>query len=61
MITKPKIKLITNKIVFKSDDEILGVQAVTLNIFFDLSICKKLLNFTICLVEFCVGINMQMY
>jgi hypothetical protein len=35
-------------------------KGVTLNIFFDLSICKTILNFTICLVEFCAGINMQM-
>jgi hypothetical protein len=33
-------------------------KTVTLNIFFDLSICKTILNFTICLVEFCAGINM---
>jgi hypothetical protein len=37
-----------------------GLFPVTLNIFFDLSICKIILNFIICLVEFCAGINMQM-
>jgi hypothetical protein len=39
---------------------VIFVITVTLNIFFDLSICKTILNFTICLVEFCAGINMQM-
>jgi hypothetical protein len=37
-----------------------SVITVTLNIFFDLSICKTILNFTIYFVEFCAGINMQM-
>jgi hypothetical protein len=42
--------------ITKCKNRITIPRSVTLNIFFDLSICKIILNFTICFVEFCAGL-----